>query len=248
VHLERHTSRIERGGRRASLITRHKSFYFDALITADGARACAGVVKVEESSDGSAIYAERPILGPGSSVGALKQRLKELGQPIYGEKAILWRRLADAEGRESARLGIKEEASRRHAAMKGGQPAFQPAMVALPAERSAEEEARRELTHYPSAPWCIHCIVGKGRELPHRRILADAVAPLDQHLLLADDCFIKTNAGVTDADEQFATTLVVVDKDTGAVALMSSPSKEATPSPRSSSRASSTVAAWPRSP
>ncbi len=42
-------------------------------------------------------------------------------------------------------------------------------------------------------------------------------------MILADHCFIKTNAGVTDADEQFATTLVVVDKDTGAVAAMSLP-------------------------
>ena len=113
--------------------------------------------------------------------------------------------------------------------MRGGQPAFQPAMVALPAEPSAEEKARHELTRYPSAPWCIHCIVGKGKELPHRRILADAVAPLDQHMFFASYCFIETNAGVTDADEQFATTLVVVDKDTGAVAAMSLPSKEASP-------------------
>ncbi len=60
VHLERQTSRIERGGRRASLITRHNT---DVLIPVDGARACAGVedapaaavphapvVKLEESS------------------------------------------------------------------------------------------------------------------------------------------------------------------------------------------------------
>ena len=70
---------------------------------------------------------------------------------------------------------------------------------------------------------------GMGKELPPRRILAGAAAPFDQHMFLADYCFIKTNAGVTDADEQFATTLVVVDKDTGAVAAMSLPSKEAPP-------------------
>ena len=92
--------------------------------------------------------------------------------------------------------------------MREGQPECQPAMVALPVEPSADEKARRELTHYPSAPWCIHCIVGKGRDAPHRRILADAVAPLDQQMFFAVDCFIKTNAGVTDADEQFASTLV----------------------------------------
>ena len=47
-------------------------------------------------------------------------------------------------------------------------------------------------------------------------------------MFLADYCFIKTNAGVTDADEQFAKTRMVVDKDTGAVAAMSLPSGEAT--------------------
>ena len=43
--------------------------------------------------------------------------------------------------------------------MRGGQPEFQPSMVALPAEPSADEKARHELTRYPSAPWCIRCIV-----------------------------------------------------------------------------------------
>ncbi len=59
--------------------------------------------------------------------------------------------------------------------------------------------------------------------------LADAAAPLDQHMLLADDCFIKTNTGVADAGEQFATTLVGVDRDPGEAAAMSLPSTEATP-------------------
>ncbi len=62
------------------------------------------------------------MLGPGSSVVDFKQRLKELGQPIYGENALLWWRLADAERRESARLAVIEEASRRRAAMREGQP------------------------------------------------------------------------------------------------------------------------------
>ena len=87
-------------GRRASLITRHSTFCFDVLIPADGARACAGVAdapaaavplapveEVEESSEDSSNMIERPILGPGSGVGALKQRLKELGQPICRRRA-----------------------------------------------------------------------------------------------------------------------------------------------------------------
>ena len=43
VHLERQSSRIEHGGRRASLIARHNTFYFDVLIPVVGGRACAGV-------------------------------------------------------------------------------------------------------------------------------------------------------------------------------------------------------------
>ena len=138
VHLERETSLldsfIERGGRKASLITGHNTFYCDVLIPDDGARACGGVgdapaaevpaapaAEVEESDSQDMV--ERPTLGPGSGVGALKQRCRELGQPIYGEKAVLWRRLAGAERRESARLGVIEESSRQQAAMRGGQPA-----------------------------------------------------------------------------------------------------------------------------
>ena len=68
-----------------------------------------------------------------------------------------------------------------------------------------------------------------GRDLPDRRILADATTPLGHHLLLADYCCFKISLGVTDARGQFATALVVVDKDTGAAAAMSLLSKEATP-------------------
>ena len=85
VHLERQASRIERGGRKSSTIARHTTFYFDVLIPADGARACAGVadapaaaavpfvpaVEVEDSSEDSAIIGERSSLGQSSSVGAL---------------------------------------------------------------------------------------------------------------------------------------------------------------------------------
>ncbi len=84
----------------------------------------APAVEVEESSEASSHLIERPILGPGSGVGAVKQRLKELGQPTYGEKAMLWRRLADAERRESTRLAVIEEASRRRAVIREGQLAF----------------------------------------------------------------------------------------------------------------------------
>ena len=115
-------------------------------------RACDGVDDAPAADDPptavpagppepAPIALERPILGPGSSVGNLKQRLTELAQPIYGEKATLWRRLADAERRESARLAVSEEASRRRAGMRGGQPAFPPAMVALPAEPTADESS-----------------------------------------------------------------------------------------------------------
>ena len=72
-------------------------------------------------------------------------------------------------------------------------------------------------------------IAGNGKELPHRRILADAAAPLDQHLLFADYCFIKTNAGVTYAGEQFATTLVVVARTQALLRQCFLPSKEANP-------------------
>ncbi len=88
-------------------------------------------------------------------------------------------------------------------------------MVPGPRRPTAEEKRRRELTHYPSEPLCLHCIVGKGKERARHRMREPEQA-LDQRLIVADFCFIKTAAGeVTDAAEEFSTTLVVVARDSG---------------------------------
>ena len=132
------------------------------------------------------------------------------------------------ERREDARLAVAEEALKRQQAMRDGQPAFAPAMVPEPKQPTAEERQRHELTHYPSMPWCLHCIAGKGKERAHHRMREPEQA-LDQHLIVADFCLINTAAGgIADAAEEFSSTLVVVERDSGSIAAAALPSKEAT--------------------
>ena len=38
---------------------------------------------------------------------------------------------------------------------------------------SAEVRAAHTLTHFPFQAWCRHCVQGKGRERPHRRLNPD---------------------------------------------------------------------------
>ena len=42
-------------------------------------------------------FVDQSSLGPESRCDLLKKRLKELGQPIYGTKVVLWTRLRDAD-------------------------------------------------------------------------------------------------------------------------------------------------------
>ena len=41
--------------------------------------------------------------------------------------------------------------------------------VPKPPMPTAEEVARHNLTHLPSATWCEHCVRGKGKEAAHFR-------------------------------------------------------------------------------
>ena len=44
--------------------------------------------------------------------------------------------------------------------------------VARPPQPSKEEALQHELTHIPFRSWCQHCVKGKSKNLPHRRLPA----------------------------------------------------------------------------
>ncbi len=86
------------------------------------------------------------------------------GRASGGGRAELRRGVAEgADGERGgvARLRLIEEVSRRQATVRGCQPAFQPAMVALPAEPSAEEKARADALTVRAVLYPLHRRKGK---------------------------------------------------------------------------------------
>ena len=49
----------------------------------------------------------------------------------------------------------------------------QPMLMAAPNKPSPEEVARHEIDHLTYAPWCTHCVKGRGKQKPHRRPTED---------------------------------------------------------------------------
>lgn len=107
-------------------------------------------------------------LNANSRVADLKTRLKQLGAPVWGDKARLWARLQEYEARGKAsrdleaQLQLREEELNRDPAL-GRQPVELP----VPSPPSEVERLLHELTHLPYAPWCEACVRGRGRDLPH---------------------------------------------------------------------------------
>ena len=50
----------------------------------------------------------------------------------------------------------------------------QPKGVQGPWTPSRKEVEEHNLTHWPYRSWCIHCLKGKARSLPHRRVRISA--------------------------------------------------------------------------
>jgi hypothetical protein len=155
-------------------------------------------------------------LGPSSRVDLLKARLKELDASQGGTKQQLWQRLYKEEqkrSRMSEDIKIAEEVHEQRIAGNGG---VQVMAAPPPYVPTKLEKELHELTHTPPVPWCEACLLGQATEKPHTRLPSD-IAPA-KPLVQIDFGFTKA-AGITakDVDEDFATTLVGCDRDTGSI-------------------------------
>eukprot|EP00435_Cladocopium_sp_Y103_P027470 s353_g6.t1 len=171
--------------------------------------------------------ADRPRLHGWSKVEDMRKRLKELDEPIYGDKHTLWTRLKKAEAALRARQAAAQDWQERHGARqqalregRGDQVEAVPA-AALPSE---EERARHFITHLPPAPWCEFCVRGHGLDDPHRRrTLEQKLA--ENHFEL-DYSFLKTDTSLAEKFEESSdTVLSVVDTGTGMALAFSIPGK-----------------------
>ena len=167
---------------------------------------------------GGDVERSRMSLTPFDRVEDMRARLRELGWPVHGVKQDVFRRLQAAEKEERKRLQKEREArddiaARHDDLVRGAHEVPKPPMP------TAEEVARHNLTHLPSATWCEHCVRGKGKEAAHfrRPEKERAVAQMDFSYLKAD--------GSEAVEDPAEVVLTVVDCQTGLCHAMSLPAK-----------------------
>ena len=96
-----------------------------------------------------------------------------------------------------------------------------PKAVTDPPQPSALEVAEHELTHWPFRSWCPDCVMGRGRDAPHRAVRADERNPMivgDYGYLSGKDRAAAERAGMTPM-------IVMRETRSGATLSMMVPSK-----------------------
>ena len=181
----------------------------------------------EFARDEAHARADRQKLHGWSKVADLRARLKELDEPIYGDKHTLWTRLKKAEAalnarRASARDYVEKHSERQQALREGRGAEVQE--LPKPVIPSDEEMRQHALTHLPPQPWCEFCTRDHGVEIAHkRRTLEQKLS--DNHFEL-DYSFLKTDTSLADKFEECSdTVLSVVDTGTGMGLAFSIPAK-----------------------
>jgi hypothetical protein len=167
------------------------------------------------------------LLHPNSTVALMKKRLKELSCPVYGTKAQLWTRLEEAEKLQRDIGVLKQEMTEREEQLTrnpGG--AHRPMMIPGVTPPTPQEREIHELTHCDFQSWCEVCQRAKGRDNPHHGLKNQPRSRGTSSIVMDFGIFDTDDAGNAHmkADE-FATTLVIADNDTGYPAAISTPSK-----------------------
>eukprot|EP00971_Amphidinium_carterae_P040071 786750-Amphidinium_carterae.1 len=147
----------------------------------------------------------------GAKVSEMKERLRELSQPVYGSKDQLWARLQKAERISREKVHVQRQIRRRQEERlvgRGGGEDVRP--VGVPDLPPLFERRQHELTHTLAAPWCEACILGQGSEHPHTLVPFEL---RDGPPLVAFD--YAFNTGGDEDGKAFGTSLVIVDAQTG---------------------------------
>ena len=171
--------------------------------------------------------ADRQKLHGWSKVADLRARLKELDEPIYGDKHTLWKRLQKAEAQLNARRAsardYQEKHSERQQALREGRGG-DVEMVPLPVGPTDEEREKHNVTHLPPAAWCEFCVRGHGMDDPHRRRTTEQ--KLAENHFELDYSFLKTDTSLAERFEESSdTVLSIVDSGTGMALAFSIPGK-----------------------
>ena len=150
-----------------------------------------------------------------SRVVDMKARLKQLGAPVWGDKARLWARLQEVEQRKQALASYAPTAEEKESqeilsTSWGGVPTE----LKLPDPPGEVEKRLHELTHLPYAAWCEACVRGRGRSDPHRQLTeVEREKPCPQVCLDWFDVAGSNQDG--ERDDGVTQALLVIDAETG---------------------------------
>ena len=152
-------------------------------------------------------------------VKKLKARLKELGQPRYGNKAQLWRRLEKAEKEHQRTLRKHQERQKRLREGTAEKATAPPG----PQDPTPEQRAQHELTHLPPEPWCEHCVKGRAIDTAHRLVPLELRATNPR--VEVDYSFVKVDGTAAEMAESSEVILSAWDEATGMATAACLPSK-----------------------
>ena len=157
-------------------------------------------------------------LHPWSPVKALRARLLYLGTSGHGTKAELYARWVKAELEHKRQLEVARAIAAQQDEARRAAPDNTPAQATAPGEPSQAERELHSLTHIPAQPWCLFCLRGKSRALPHKAVHWEHRAEKPP-IIMFDFMFMKSDCSLIGKLEVrtdlWATTLVGVDEQTG---------------------------------
>eukprot|EP00971_Amphidinium_carterae_P277803 5514004-Amphidinium_carterae.1 len=172
------------------------------------------------------------LLGPTAKVGAMRDRLRALGQPIYGTKEELYSRLLKAEAEEELRRRERDWIEARAKELADHPPAREvPSHLKIPEKPSEQEvQAHLDRQHLLPAPWCVLCLAGRSVAASHHRIPPPEVLvpriEMDFNFYI-ESCNLLEPGAEAEA-KAWATTLTLVDKPSQNAVHISLPSKSVT--------------------
>ena len=171
LYLERNSLRVE-----AHVLERASRSGYVAAGTAVTDELMDGVSHVSSSADpaveasADAGTTPAPELKTWSSIKELHSRLRELGAPIYGTKDVLFRRLCEYEQTSARKKKEEEYLEMRRKELAVATEPVTPKILPGPIQPSKVQREHHMVNHFPPAPWCELCVMGRGKDDPHLRM------------------------------------------------------------------------------
>eukprot|EP00971_Amphidinium_carterae_P350150 6491406-Amphidinium_carterae.1 len=150
---------------------------------------------------------EPPALNFSATRNQMRARLQLLGASTSGSKAELWARLTNLELRRRRETRRMAQLRERADDLSAGRVPYAPVVLPTPKEPTTEEIEEHCITHFPMAPWCEHCVLGRGQDQVHPR--TGAAASHEPPLIQTDFMFMTADMALATESKDSAYVIFV---------------------------------------